>query len=180
MGWAGRREAKRTPTDEQLAIMTTLRNANSKAGATGWDLLSARKRRPSEIRIRERAHTDQASHAAARVPIPPIPRPRSLAPSVTTPLYKTIAFRISRRTPHGAAVGVPRRSPFARGCSLARRAYRARRCAIVMRRIRLAPSFRIAGLPRKSEATGSEPHFTLTGRSLILPLIPPRWHRYPA
>src|SRR5215203_2898009 len=99
MGWAGRRVAIRTPTDEQLAVITVARNANSKAGATGWDLLSARKRRPSEISIREKAHTDQASHAAARVPIPPIPRPRSLAPSVTTPLYKRTAFRVSGQTP---------------------------------------------------------------------------------
>jgi hypothetical protein len=41
------------------------------------------------VRARESAHTAHASQAAARVLIPPTPLPRSLAPTVTTPLYST-------------------------------------------------------------------------------------------
>jgi hypothetical protein len=39
--------------------------------------------------ISERVESDQASHAAVRALIPPIPRLCSLAPSVTPPLYST-------------------------------------------------------------------------------------------
>src|SRR5215211_2837553 len=100
-----------TPTDEQLAVITVARKTNSNTGAPGWDLLSARNKKPSEVKIRESAHTDQASHAAARVPIPPTPRSRSLAPSVTAPLYKRTAFQVSRHKPYSAAIGERRRSP---------------------------------------------------------------------
>src|SRR5215217_3948640 len=44
------------------------------------------------------AHTDQASHAAERRLIPPLPLPCSLAPSVTTPLYSTTVSRALRQT----------------------------------------------------------------------------------
>jgi hypothetical protein len=56
----------RTPTVEQLATITVLRNAKSKTGAPGWDRFSARSTRPSAARTRERAHTDHASQAEAR------------------------------------------------------------------------------------------------------------------
>jgi hypothetical protein len=39
--------------------------------------------------ISERVASDQASHAEVRGLMPPIPRPCSLAPSVTPPLYST-------------------------------------------------------------------------------------------
>src|SRR5215216_370842 len=39
--------------------------------------------------ISERVASDQPGHAAVRALIPPIPRPCSLAPSVTPPLYST-------------------------------------------------------------------------------------------
>src|SRR5215217_9145821 len=48
--------------------------------------------------ISERVASDQASHAAVRALIPPIPRPCSLAPSVTPPLYLTTASRALRQT----------------------------------------------------------------------------------
>jgi len=75
-------------------------------------LLSSRTRRPREVRIRERAHTDRASYPAARAPIPPTPMSRSPAPSVTAPLYKRTAFRVSGQSPRGAVVGELRRSPY--------------------------------------------------------------------
>src|SRR5919112_3322800 len=89
----------RTPTVEQLATITVLRNANSKMGVPGCDRFSARNTRPSAVRNREMAHTDHASQAeASRLTLPP-PRPCcSLAPSVTIPLYTTTVCRASRQT----------------------------------------------------------------------------------
>src|ERR671912_2074418 len=51
--------------------------------------------------ISERVASDQASHAAVRALIPPIPRSCSLAPSVTAPLYSTTASRALRRLLRG-------------------------------------------------------------------------------
>ena len=85
---------ERTPTVEQLAMITTLRKANSKMGAPGLDRFNARNRRPSAVRTRQRAHTDHASQTEARVVIPPTPRPCFLAPSVTTPLYKITVSQV--------------------------------------------------------------------------------------
>ena len=51
--------------------------------------------------ISERVASDQASHAAARMLIPPIPRPCSLVPSVTRPLYSTTVSRALRRLLRG-------------------------------------------------------------------------------
>src|SRR5215213_8366702 len=46
--------------------------------------------------ISERVASDQASHAAVRALMPPIPRPCFLAPTVTPPLYSTTASRVLR------------------------------------------------------------------------------------
>jgi hypothetical protein len=43
------------------------------------------------------AHSDHASHAATRGLIPPTPRPRSFAPSATTPLYSTAVSKTLRQ-----------------------------------------------------------------------------------
>jgi hypothetical protein len=43
--------------------------------------------------VKESTHSDQASQAAARALIPPIARPCSLTPAVTTLLYSTSQFR---------------------------------------------------------------------------------------
>jgi hypothetical protein len=53
------------------------------------DKFRARRRRPSPVSTNESAHTDHASQAEVRALIPPTPLPRSLAPTVTTPLYST-------------------------------------------------------------------------------------------
>src|SRR5215207_3349753 len=47
------------------------------------------------------AHTDQASHAAARVLIPPTSLPCPLAPSVTAPLYSTTVSKALRSALRG-------------------------------------------------------------------------------
>ncbi len=53
-------------------------------------MLRARRRRLSAVSTKESTHSDQASRVAVRRLSPPIaPRPCSLAPSVTTPLYST-------------------------------------------------------------------------------------------
>jgi hypothetical protein len=50
------------------------------------------------VSVRESAHSDQANQAAVRRLIPPIPRPCSLAPSVTTLLYSTTVSQALRQT----------------------------------------------------------------------------------
>ena len=103
MGWAGRREAMRTPTVEQLATIIVLRNANSKTGAPGCDRFSARNTRPSAVRTRERAHTDHASRAEASGLTLPPPHPCcSLAPCVTTLLYSTTILLTLRQALRGS------------------------------------------------------------------------------
>src|SRR5215216_3711510 len=51
------------------------------------------------------AHTDQASHEAARELIPPTPRSCSLVPSVTTPLYRTIVAQALRQPLRESSIG---------------------------------------------------------------------------
>src|SRR5215218_396716 len=60
------------------------------------------------------AHTDQASHAAERRLIPPLPRPCSLAPSVTTPLYSMTVSRALRQPLRSQAVSELPRMPIPR------------------------------------------------------------------
>jgi hypothetical protein len=89
----------RTPTVEQLATITVLRNANSKTGVPECDRFSARNTRPSAVRTRERAHTVHASQAETSGLTLAPPRPCcSLAPSVTIPLYTTTVCRALRQT----------------------------------------------------------------------------------
>src|SRR5919112_3031618 len=54
--------------------------------------------RPATASATHSRHSDQASHAARRVLISPTPRPCSLAPSVTTPLYNTTVCQALRQT----------------------------------------------------------------------------------
>src|SRR5215204_7694440 len=67
-------------------------------GTSGCDRFRTRRRRLRAVRAKERVHTDQASHAAARRLIPPTSCPCSLAPSVTTPLYSTTVSQALRQT----------------------------------------------------------------------------------
>src|SRR5215207_7456182 len=76
---------------------------------------------PTKITSRENArsnrltaHSDQASQAEARVPILPIPRPCSFAPSVTTPLYSTTVFQALRQPLRSRAVNELLRTPLPR------------------------------------------------------------------
>jgi hypothetical protein len=50
------------------------------------------------VSVRESAHSDQANQAAVRRLISPIPRPCSLAPSITPPLYSTTVSQTLRQT----------------------------------------------------------------------------------
>ena len=49
----------------------------------------------------ESAHSDQASHEAARVLIPPIPRSCSVVPSVTAALYSSTVSQALRQALRG-------------------------------------------------------------------------------
>src|SRR5918995_5491058 len=81
--FSGRREATIAPT---VASITTkvLPNHHSKTGAFGCERLRTTRRALSPVRATVMVHSDQASQGAARVTILPLPRPRSLVPSVTT------------------------------------------------------------------------------------------------
>src|SRR5918994_3189861 len=57
----------------------------------------------------ERPASDHANHEAARVLIPPTPRPCSLARSVTTPLYSaTVSQTLRQALRSRAVIGLPR------------------------------------------------------------------------
>ena len=67
-------------------------------GTSGWEIFRIRRRRLSAVNAKEVAHMDQANNAAVRRLIPPTPRSRWLAPSVTTPLYSTTVSKALRQT----------------------------------------------------------------------------------
>src|SRR5215210_8491989 len=104
-GFSGRREATTAPTVASITIVE-LTSHQSKMWVPGWEWIRARRRRLSPVRVTESAHSDHASHAAVRRLIPPIPRPCSLIPSVTTPLlYKTSVSRTLRQPLRNGVVG---------------------------------------------------------------------------
>jgi hypothetical protein len=72
MGFSGRREAIRAPTDENAKI-TTERHAVTRADEVGT--LSEARRKARAMATTEATHTDHASQEAARVFIPPTLRP---------------------------------------------------------------------------------------------------------
>jgi hypothetical protein len=59
------------------------------------------------VSVKESALNDQAIQATVRRLIPPISRPCSLAPSATTPLYRTTVSEALRRSLSGLR-GEPR------------------------------------------------------------------------
>src|SRR5919112_3988404 len=65
---------------------------------SGWEKFKTRRRRLSAVNAKEVAHMDQANNSAVRRLIPPTPRSRWLAPSVTTPLYSTTVSKALRQT----------------------------------------------------------------------------------
>src|ERR671916_889402 len=81
-GLYGLREATRAPTVAKGTAVERTRGMSAPS-------LTGHSRNPRPIIAMIRAHKGHASQAA-RVLIPPTPRPCSLAPSVTTPLYSTI------------------------------------------------------------------------------------------
>src|SRR5215213_8266359 len=56
------------------------------------------RRKLRAVSMKESAHTAHASQEARRWLAPPTPRPCSIAPSVTTPLYSTIVSQALRQT----------------------------------------------------------------------------------
>ena len=66
------------------------------------------------MRVSESPQSDHASEEAARGVIPPIPLPRSLAPSITTPLYSATVCQALRQPLQGGVVCELRRTPLRR------------------------------------------------------------------
>src|SRR3990170_2390645 len=84
-GFSGLREATIAPTVTSIT-MSELPSHQSKTWVPGWERIRARRRRLSAVSATVSDHSDQASQEAVRRVILPIPLPRSLAPSITTPL----------------------------------------------------------------------------------------------
>src|SRR5215210_1111763 len=113
-GFSGLREATIAPTVASITIVE-LPSHQSKTWVPGWERIRARRRRLSAVSATESAHSDQASQEAVRGVIPPIPLPRSLAPSITTPLYSATVCQALRQPLRGGVVCELRRTPFI-GC----------------------------------------------------------------
>src|SRR5918993_3111029 len=99
-GFSGRREATMAPTVTSIT-MVALPSHQSKMWVPGWERIKARSRRLSAVSATESAHSDQASQEAARGVIPPIPRPCTFVPFVTTPLYSSTVSQALRLTLRG-------------------------------------------------------------------------------
>src|SRR5215210_1917922 len=101
IGFLGRREAIKAPTVGNVKANKEMRTGKLELNP-GW---LEKVRKPSTplnaAKGKESAHTDHASQAAVRRLIPPTPRSCSLAPSVTTPLYRTIVSQALRQPLRG-------------------------------------------------------------------------------
>src|SRR3712207_610876 len=92
MGFLGRCAALRAPTTENHTIRAarvTIEGPGPMKSSPSVRPLRSARIRLATASATHSAHSDHASQEAARVLIPPTPRPCSLAPSVTTPLYST-------------------------------------------------------------------------------------------
>jgi hypothetical protein len=102
------REAIMAPTTEKgssvTRLTTTLLSSVSPPNGRSETVeLAARDNaNPPTSSATDSAISDHAIHVAARVPIPPIPRFCSLAPSVTTPLYSTAVSQTLRQPLRGS------------------------------------------------------------------------------
>src|SRR5215208_834228 len=100
MGFSARCEATRAPTTEndtvQAARVTIVGPQAIKISPRVRPLRRARIRLATAS-ARHSAHSDQASHAATRALILPSPPSCSLAPSVTTSLYRITVSQPLRR-----------------------------------------------------------------------------------
>jgi hypothetical protein len=65
----------------------------TRSRSTRRNKVSVKSERLRAVSVRESTHSDHATKAAARALIPPIARPCSLIPAVTTLLYSTSQFR---------------------------------------------------------------------------------------
>src|SRR5215217_1949269 len=103
MGLRGRLEAIKTPTTAN-AKKSTWPNRPTKVRltlqllGTCADWASIYSEMLAKNKATDRAASDHASQEVVRVLIPPIPRPCSLTPSVTTLLYSTTVSRALRQT----------------------------------------------------------------------------------
>src|SRR5215204_7191429 len=101
MAFSGRCEAINAPTTENDTVQV---GRTAIEGPSQARKISPRVRPLRRARIRLAAastmhsrHSDQAIQAANRMLILPSPRPRSLDPSGTTPLYSTTVFQALRQ-----------------------------------------------------------------------------------
>src|ERR671912_1250992 len=100
VGLAGRREAISAPTvgnaSESTPVSTAKLGPSLGMNREGTSAVRKSSKSASAVSPTHAAHADQANQAATRVLIPPTPRPCSLVPSVTTPLYRTTVSKVLR------------------------------------------------------------------------------------
>src|SRR5215203_5785203 len=87
------KDSAKTPT---TAVLEMLRSSGISAGG-----LMARKMKASATSAAHNTHIDQATQEEARALIRLVPRPCSLASSVTTPLYSTTVSQALRKALRG-------------------------------------------------------------------------------
>src|SRR5215203_993111 len=112
MGLAGRREAISAPTVGYASESTPVSTARPgpslsslSPGGRGTSTVKKSSKRASAMSAAHTTHSDQATNAAVRWLIQLTPRPCSLVPSITTPLYSTTVAQALRQT---LRAGVPR------------------------------------------------------------------------
>src|ERR687898_2951198 len=103
MGLVGSHEAISAPTAGYASDSTPVSTAKpgeylNPPSSKGSSSVMKSSTRASVMSTTHTAHSDQANHAAVRRLILPFPRPCSLAPSVTTPLYSTTVSQALRQT----------------------------------------------------------------------------------
>jgi hypothetical protein len=103
MGFSGRREATTAPTVVNVKAGKARRTIVPRLGRLRAEALKNPSTPPPKAANgKEIAHIDHAIQVAARRLIPSTPRPCSLAPSVTTPLYSTTVFQSLRQPLRGS------------------------------------------------------------------------------
>src|SRR5215212_9967374 len=122
-GW---REATIAPTTEKVSTMAEVRTKELAAPTLPYgssravDLTIRANATPPTRSATESAHSDQASHEAARVLIPPIPRSCSVVPSVTAALYSSTVSQALRSQAVSELPRMPKRRSSRRRESLHR------------------------------------------------------------
>src|ERR687889_1087514 len=105
MGFSGRCEAIKAPMMEndtvQVRRLAIVGPSQARKISPRVRPLRRARIRPATASATQSRHSDQAIQAANRMLILPSPRPRSLAPCVTTPLYNTTVSQALRQTLRG-------------------------------------------------------------------------------